>query len=90
MKTHRSETPTPTLLQFARLAYAYMEALIDDEFDLPATLPSPLKAKVSAANPSPANAPARFRESLSISANLSTLFRLAQGWFLVNIKSLTQ
>ena len=33
------------LLQYARLANVYMEALVDDELDLPARLPSPTKSE---------------------------------------------
>ncbi len=33
------------LLQYARLANVYMEALVDDELDLPETLPSPTKSE---------------------------------------------
>jgi transcriptional regulator with XRE-family HTH domain len=33
------------ILQYARLANVYVEVLIDDELDLPATLPSPTKSE---------------------------------------------
>lgn len=34
-----------TLLQYARLANVYMEALVDDDLDLPEKLPSPTKSE---------------------------------------------
>lgn len=37
------EPPLMILLQYARVANVYVEALIDDELDLPAKLPSPTK-----------------------------------------------
>jgi transcriptional regulator with XRE-family HTH domain len=33
------------LLQYARLANVYMEALVDDELDLPGKLPSPTRSE---------------------------------------------
>ena len=33
------------LLQYARLANVYMEALVDDDLDLPANLPAPTKTE---------------------------------------------
>jgi transcriptional regulator with XRE-family HTH domain len=39
----KSEPPLPVLLEYARAANVYVEALIDDELDLPAQLPSPTK-----------------------------------------------
>lgn len=34
-----NEPPLPVILQYARVAGVHMEALVDDEFDLPARLP---------------------------------------------------
>lgn len=39
----KNEPPLTVLLQYARLANVYMEALVDDDLDLPARLPSPTK-----------------------------------------------
>ena len=39
------EPPLMILLEYARLANVYVEALIDDEVDLPDTLPSPTKSE---------------------------------------------
>lgn len=39
----RSVPPPTVLLQYARVANVYVEALIDDELDLPAKLPSAKK-----------------------------------------------
>ncbi len=36
----KREPPLPVLLEFARLANVYVDALIDDELDLPSRLPS--------------------------------------------------
>lgn len=47
-ETGRNEPPLPTLLQYARLANVYMEALVDDDLDLPARLPSPTKTEGTA------------------------------------------
>jgi transcriptional regulator with XRE-family HTH domain len=44
-ETGRNEPPLPTLLQYARLANVYMEALVDDSLDLPTQLPSPTKSE---------------------------------------------
>ena len=41
------------LLQYARLANVYMEALVDDALDLPARLPSPTKSEGITRKPSP-------------------------------------
>lgn len=41
----RNEPPLLILLQYARAANIYMEALVDDELDLPARLPSPTKSE---------------------------------------------
>lgn len=35
-----SEPPLPTLLQYARLAGVCLDVIVDDELDLPKTLPS--------------------------------------------------
>ena len=37
------EPPLPVLLQYARLASVHVDVLIDDELDLPATLPASRK-----------------------------------------------
>jgi len=39
------EPPLPLLLQYARVAGVHMEDLVDDELDLPAKLPGPVKHK---------------------------------------------
>jgi transcriptional regulator with XRE-family HTH domain len=39
----KSEPPLPILLEYARAANIYVEALIDDELDLPGELPSRVK-----------------------------------------------
>ena len=39
------EPPLTILLQYARVANVYVEALIDDELDLPEKLPSPTKSE---------------------------------------------
>ena len=39
------EPPLPVLLQYARAANVYMDALVDDEMDLPAKLPSAKKSE---------------------------------------------
>ncbi|HYH85270.1 MAG TPA: helix-turn-helix transcriptional regulator [Pyrinomonadaceae bacterium] len=41
----RNEPPLMILLQYARLANVYMEALVDDELDLPDKLPSSTKSE---------------------------------------------
>ena len=41
----RSVPPPVVLLAYARLANVYVEALIDDELDLPDKLPSPTKSE---------------------------------------------
>lgn len=35
--------PLPVLLEYARVAGIYMDAIVDDELDLPSILPSPSK-----------------------------------------------
>lgn len=40
-----NEPPLMVLLQYARVANLYMEALVDDDRDLPAKLPSPTKSE---------------------------------------------
>ncbi|HEX8129947.1 MAG TPA: helix-turn-helix transcriptional regulator [Pyrinomonadaceae bacterium] len=42
-ETGRNEPPLQILLEYARAANVYVEALIDDELDLPDQLPSPSK-----------------------------------------------
>lgn len=37
--------PLPVLLQYARAANVWLDVLVDDELDLPATLPSPTKSE---------------------------------------------
>lgn len=44
-ETDKNEPPLAILLQYARVANVYMEALADDEVDLPARLPSPTKSE---------------------------------------------
>ena len=44
-ETGRNEPPLLILLQYARLANVYMEALVDDALDLPTTLPAPTKTE---------------------------------------------
>jgi transcriptional regulator with XRE-family HTH domain len=41
----KNEPPLEILLQYARAANVYMEALVDDEIDLPDRLPSPTKTE---------------------------------------------
>ncbi|HVG30448.1 MAG TPA: helix-turn-helix transcriptional regulator [Pyrinomonadaceae bacterium] len=41
----KNEPPLEILLQYARAANVYMEALVDDEVDLPDRLPSPTKTE---------------------------------------------
>ena len=41
----KNEPPLLILLQYARLANVYMEALVDDSLDLPDQLPSPTKTE---------------------------------------------
>jgi transcriptional regulator with XRE-family HTH domain len=41
----QNEPPLLILLQYARIANVSMEALADDELDLPAKLPSPTKSE---------------------------------------------
>ncbi|HVF56117.1 MAG TPA: helix-turn-helix transcriptional regulator [Pyrinomonadaceae bacterium] len=42
-ETGRGEPPLPVLLRYARIAGIYLEALVDDELDLPAKLPGNAK-----------------------------------------------
>jgi transcriptional regulator with XRE-family HTH domain len=44
-ETGRREPSLRVLLEYARAANVYVEALIDDELDLPAKLPSPTKSE---------------------------------------------
>jgi transcriptional regulator with XRE-family HTH domain len=44
-ETGKREPSLLILLQYARLANVYVEALIDDELDLPDRLPSPTKSE---------------------------------------------
>ena len=44
-ETGRNEPPLLILLQYARLANLYMEALVDDALDLPTKLPAPTKTE---------------------------------------------
>lgn len=39
------EPPLQILLQYARAANVYIDALVDDELDLPESLPSPVKSE---------------------------------------------
>src|SRR5918911_2869276 len=41
----KNEPPLKVLLSYARVANVYVDALIDDELDLPAKLPSPMKSE---------------------------------------------
>lgn len=41
----KREPPLMVLLEYARAANVYVEALIDDELDLPERLPSPTKSE---------------------------------------------
>lgn len=41
----QNEPPLTILLEYARAANIYMEALVDDDLDLPARLPSPSKSE---------------------------------------------
>ncbi len=41
----QNEPPLSVLLQYARVANIYMEALVDDELDLPERLPSKTKSE---------------------------------------------
>jgi transcriptional regulator with XRE-family HTH domain len=41
----KNEPPLTILLQYARLANVYLEALVDDDLELPAKLPSPTKSE---------------------------------------------
>jgi transcriptional regulator with XRE-family HTH domain len=41
----KNEPPLMVLLQYARTANLYMEALVDDDLDLPARLPTPTKSE---------------------------------------------
>ena len=41
----KREPPLMILLEYARLANVYVEALIDDELDLPDKLPTPTKSE---------------------------------------------
>lgn len=41
----KNEPPLMILLEYARLANVYVEALIDDELDLPDKLPSPTRSE---------------------------------------------
>ena len=47
----RSEPPLLILLEYARAANVYVEALIDDNLDLPDSLPSPTKSEGVARRP---------------------------------------
>jgi transcriptional regulator with XRE-family HTH domain len=44
-ETGKNEPPLPILLQYARAANVYIDALVDDELDLPARLPSAKKSE---------------------------------------------
>jgi transcriptional regulator with XRE-family HTH domain len=44
-ETGKREPSLPTLLEYARAANVYVEALIDDNLDLPDELPSPTKSE---------------------------------------------
>ena len=38
-----AEPPLPVLLQYARIAGVHMEDIVDDELDLPARIPGPVR-----------------------------------------------
>lgn len=42
-ETGKGEPPLPVLLRYAQVAGVHVEALIDDEMDLPEKLPGPVK-----------------------------------------------
>jgi transcriptional regulator with XRE-family HTH domain len=44
-ETGKREPSLPILLEYARAVNVYVEALIDDELDLPERLPSPTKSE---------------------------------------------
>ena len=44
-ETGKSEPPLSVLLQYARVAGVHMEDLVDDDLDLPANLPGPVRYK---------------------------------------------
>ncbi|HST54150.1 MAG TPA: helix-turn-helix transcriptional regulator [Pyrinomonadaceae bacterium] len=48
-----NEPPLMILLQYARVANVYMEALVDDDLDLPDKLPSPTKSEGVRRKPKP-------------------------------------
>jgi transcriptional regulator with XRE-family HTH domain len=49
----QNEPPLKVLLQYARVANIYVEALIDDELNLPDQLPSPTKHEGIPRKPAP-------------------------------------
>jgi transcriptional regulator with XRE-family HTH domain len=49
----KNEPPLMILLEYARIANVYVEALIDDEVDLPDRLPSPTKSEGVRRAPAP-------------------------------------
>ncbi len=49
----KREPPLMILLEYARIANVYVEALIDDELDLPDKLPSPAKSEGVRRTPAP-------------------------------------
>lgn len=59
------EPPLMILLQYARLANVYVEALIDDDLDLPEKLPSPTKSEGGWRKSAPRNKGSASRKSKS-------------------------
>lgn len=59
-ETGRREPSLLVLLEYARAANVHVEALIDDELDLPDKLPSPAKSE-GVRHPSPARARSKKR-----------------------------
>ena len=60
-ETGEREPPLPILLEYARAANVYVEALIDDELDLPDKLPAPTKSEGVRRSSSPPRARSRKR-----------------------------
>jgi transcriptional regulator with XRE-family HTH domain len=48
------EPPLPILLEYARLANVWMDVLVDDELDLPESIPAPTKSEGVKLKPPPA------------------------------------
>lgn len=52
-ETGEREPPLPILLRYARAANVYLDAIVDDELDLSAKLPSPAKSEGNRRSSSP-------------------------------------